>query len=243
MWLIWIALAGHAFGQRPVKQDFSRLNTFSGFFEYSNDSSHIILGQAMNRKIGAMGFQYQRRVVHRRPLDFYFQAEIRPAMLESDPTSTVTVMQTSPVSGIFRQDPSPTIQCRTADYSYTSTTTGLLGPTTQSYDVAVTCGRRTVVEQGFSPGGIRINLVPHHRLQPTFSSNAGYIFSSQPVPMTGAGSFNFAFNFGGGVEFFRSQTQSIRLEYQVQHLSNKDTADLNPGIDSGFVRFTYAFGR
>ena len=61
--------------------------------------------------------------------------------------------------------------------------------------------------------------------------------------MTGAGSFNFAFNFGGGVEFFRSQTQSIRLEYQVQHLSNKDTADLNPGIDSGFVRFTYAFGR
>jgi hypothetical protein len=65
VWLIWITLAGHAFGQSPVDQDFSRLNTFSGFFEYSNDSSHIILGTVPNRKIGAIGFQYQRRLFQR----------------------------------------------------------------------------------------------------------------------------------------------------------------------------------
>src|ERR1035441_5531646 len=78
------------------EQIYSRRNTFSSFFEYSNDSSHIILGSAENRKIGALGFQYQRRVVHRRPLDLYYQAEIRPAMLDSDPMQQEESIQTSP---------------------------------------------------------------------------------------------------------------------------------------------------
>src|SRR5207302_3758182 len=107
----------------------------------------------------------------------------------------------------------------------------------------ITCTRRIVVEQGFAPGGIRVNLMPRHRLQLTFSSNAGYIFSTQPVPVDSAGSFNFCFDFGGGLEFYRTRTQSVRLEYQVQHFSNKDTANQNPGVDSGFVRLAYAFGR
>jgi hypothetical protein len=99
-----------------------------------------------------------------------------------------------------------------------------------------------VIEQGFSPAGIRFNLMPRHRLQLTFSSLAGYMFSTQEVPILGAGSFNYTFEFGGGFEYFRSRNRSIRLEYQVQHFSNKKTADLNPGVDSGFVKLTYAFG-
>ena len=78
-----LSLALTAVAQEPTDPAYSRLNTFSGFFEYSNDSSHIILGQAENRKIGAIGFQYQRRLVHRRLLDFSFTAEARPGMIES----------------------------------------------------------------------------------------------------------------------------------------------------------------
>jgi hypothetical protein len=35
----------------------------------------------------------------------------------------------------------------------------------------------------------------------------------------------------------------VRLEYQVQHYSNKKTADVNPGVDSGFIKLTFGFGR
>lgn len=106
-----------------------------------------------------------------------------------------------------------------------------------------TCPRRTVVEQGFAPAGLRLNLMPRHRWQLTFSSIGGYMFSSQQVPVPDAGAFNFTFDFGGGLEYYLSTSRSFRLEYQVQHFSNKNTAPQNPGVDSGFLKLTYAFGR
>ena len=107
-----------------------------------------------------------------------------------------------------------------------------------SYEVkgTVTCGRQTTVAQGGSPIGLRVNLLPRRRLQVTLSSNGGYMYSSRPLPITGAGSFNFTFNFGGGLEYFTSARRSVRVEYLVQHYSNHNTADQNPGVDSGFVR-------
>lgn len=63
------------------------------------------------------------------------------------------------------------------------------------------------------------------------------------MPITNAGSFNYTFEFGGGLEYYLTRTRSVRLEYQVQHFSNKKTAELNPGVDSGFIKLTYAFGR
>lgn len=225
--------------QHAAEQDYSRLNTFSGFFEYSNTSSHIILGTVSNRKIGAAGFQYQRRLLQRKLLDLSYQAEIRPAMMESDPLASYTFVETAPVAETIPVEGAiPVSKCIAGNRG--PFTDQLLGDT---YYIGVACSRRAVVEQGFSPGGIRINLMPRHRLQPTFSTDAGYVFSTQPVPVSTAGSFNFCFDFGGGLEWFYSQRRSVRLEYQVQHLSNKDTAGENPGIDSGFVRITYAFGR
>jgi hypothetical protein len=221
-------------GQQIPQHSYNRLNTFTGFFGYSNDSSHIILGTALNRKIGAVGFQYQRRLIQRRYLDFYYQAEIRPGMLESDPAETATFVVTAPIpQTVTDSSVNPVGKCVPHD-TPPFTISGY------TYHYHVTCTRRAVVEQGFAPGGIRINLMPRHRLQLTFSSDAGYIFSTQPVPVNTAGSFNFCFDFGGGLEFYRTETQSVRIEYQLQHFSNKDTADQNPGVDSGFVRLAYA---
>jgi opacity protein-like surface antigen len=69
------------------------------------------------------------------------------------------------------------------------------------------------------------------------------MFSTQEVPVPDAGSFNYTFEFGGGLEYYRTHNRSVRLEYQVQHFSNKQTADSNPGVDSGFIKLTYAYGR
>ncbi len=69
-----LGLALTAAAQSPADRTYSRLNTFAAFAEYSNDSSHIILGTSANRKIGALGFQYQRRLVHRPALDLSYTA-------------------------------------------------------------------------------------------------------------------------------------------------------------------------
>lgn len=226
---------------QPPEQAYSRLNTFSAFTEYSNDSSHIILGTTPNRKIGALGFQYQRRLVHRRPLDLYFETEIRPAMLESDPVQIGTQIDLAPTPGIVSQGQEAVGGvCRSFNGPVNTIT---IGTTTYKFYEQYTCGRRTVIEQGFAPAGVRINLLPRHRLQLTFSSNAGYMFSTQEVPVSGAGSFNYTFDFGGGLEYYLSRSRSVRLEYQVQHYSNKQTADANPGVDSGFIKLTFGFGR
>jgi hypothetical protein len=239
--LLGFALAASA--QQPGETLYSRLNTFTGFFEYSNDSTHIILGNAENRKIGAIGFQYQRRLVYRRLWNFSFTVEMRPGMLESDPVQTVSTYQTLPTIFTFSGGPVPIGRCVAGDTPYNQTVTTPTGPVTYAGRVVGTCGRRTVIEQGLSPAGVRFNLLPRRRLQPTFSSNAGYMFSTQQVPVPNAGTFNYTFEFGAGLEFFRSRTRSMRLEYQVQHFSNKKTADANPGVDSGFVKLTYAVGR
>ena len=169
--LLCFALTSAA--QQTTDQTYSRLNTFSGFFEYSNDSSHIILGNALNRKIGAIGFQYQRRLVHRRLLDFSFIAEARPGMLESDPIQIVTNVETSPTPGVFTEAPVVLLKCTAVTFPpYT-----LPGTTTTGYFVS-SCSRRTVIEQGFSPAGLRVNLMPRHRLQPTFSTFGGYMFAA-----------------------------------------------------------------
>ena len=236
--LLCLPLAATA--QQP-EQTYSRLNTFSSFLEYSNDSSHIILGSAINRKIGALGFQYQRRLMHRSSFDVFYEAELRPAMLESDPVVITTSIDISPTKGTFTQ-PGVTPVNRCFD-SNGPTETITLGSTTYIYYDQYTCGRRTVIEQGLAPAGIRVNLLPRHLLQLTFSSNAGYMFSTQPVPVPSAGSFNYTFDFGGGIEYYLSASRSVRVEYQVQHFSNKETAYENPGVDSGFIKLTYAFGR
>jgi opacity protein-like surface antigen len=51
------------------------------------------------------------------------------------------------------------------------------------------------------------------------------------------------FQFGAGVEYFRTPAQSIRLEYQIQHFSNAYTAPTNYGVDNGLFKLTYTFGR
>ncbi len=69
------------------------------------------------------------------------------------------------------------------------------------------------------------------------------MLSTKNIPIDSAGAFNFTFEFGAGLEYYQSQSRSIRFEYQIQHLSNAYTAETNPGIDNGLFKMTYNFGR
>jgi hypothetical protein len=217
-------------------------NTFGVMVEYSNDSSHIILGDAENVKLGAVGIEYQRRLIANRHLVWSYAMEFRPAIVLSDPTITYKAVYTLPTPSTITSKPELVSRC----VSFTETFNEQLpGPPVTTYagtEYGI-CGRQSTYAQGFSPFGFRVNLRPTRRLQPTFSSLEGYIFSTQPLPVSNAGSFNFDFEIGAGLEYFRSERTSIRAEYVVQHFSNHDTANANPGVDNGIFKVTYSFGR
>ena len=100
-----------------------------------------------------------------------------------------------------------------------------------------------------SPLGLKLNFLPRRRVQPVFTVLTGYVFSTKPIPIAQAGSFNYTFEFGAGLEFFRSHepgffgNRALRAEYRYHHISNAYTAASNPGIDNGLLQITYSFGR
>jgi hypothetical protein len=241
---IWVAVAlacCHAcLGQQVEAERYSRVYAFSAMLEYSNDSSHIILGRADHRKIGAVGFEYQRRLLHTRLLDFSYSAEARPAILVSNPTSTITGVQTSPNSFTEVIGPTEAIGCVAGTKSIDFPEPGQ-PPLIET--VTTVCGRQNTFAEGLSPFGFRVNFLPRHRLQFVFSNYEGYMFSARPIPILGSGALNFTFEFGAGFEWYLSHRRSVRLEYALQHFSNKDSADANPGVDSGLIKLTYSFGK
>jgi hypothetical protein len=216
-------------------------NTFGVMAEYSNDSSRIIMGDAVNVKLGAIGLQYQRRLIANRKLVLSYAIEFRPVILESIPTVTFTTVETLPTPVTYTGSPQLTTKCVASAEPF-QLTNPLTGAVTAGTTYTL-CGRQAVYAQGLSPFGFKLNLRPRARLQPVISTYEGYIFSTQPVPAEDAGSFNFDFEFGAGLEYYRSRRNSVRIEYQVQHYSNKNTAAANPGVDNGLIKLTYSFGR
>jgi hypothetical protein len=239
---LFLVIIPAAVAQAPDSPAYGSKNTFSAFGEYANDSSHIILGRAPDRKFAAFGLQYERRLLANHLLVWKYAMEFRPIILESDPTGTISQLQTlPPPTTFFPGTPQAVIQCVPAqrDYSSINPITGVL----YTGSIQTTCGHRWTYASGLSPFGSRVNLLPRHRLQPTGSFYGGYMLSTKQIPVGEAGSFNFTFEFGAGLEYFLSPSRSMRFEYQLQHFSNAYTAQQNPGVDTGLFKLSYTFGR
>jgi opacity protein-like surface antigen len=210
--------------------------TFAAFFDYSNDSSHIVLGSAPDRKFTELGFQYEYRLKANRKMTWKYTGEFRPLIAVRDVTTSAFVtLNTSFGTQTFYQGPTATVSCVAGSQTET------FGPESETIDIM--CGHRWTYVEGISPLGTRINLRPRSRWQPTASVITGLLLSAKKIPIDTAGSFNFTFQLGAGIEYFRTPRQSIRLEYQLQHFSNAYTAQANPGVDDGLFKVTYAFGR
>src|ERR1700683_718255 len=75
---------------------FARKNPLSVFGAYSNDSSHILLGYAENRKLLDFGAGYSRRLFVNRVVAWQYNGEILPVALESDLLGEQVDHQTQP---------------------------------------------------------------------------------------------------------------------------------------------------
>ncbi len=241
--LAFSAWAAASLGQTKADNSYyARRNTFGVFGAYSNDSSHILLGDAENRKLVNLGVSYSRRLILNRILDWQYNGELMPVVLEGDPLSRFVENQTSPTTATYAYDSGPSVTCSpfTIPYNTIDPATGV----DYSGTLTISCqGRRWVVGQAMSPAGFQVNFLSRRKLQPFLIGHGGYMYTTQQIPVPDAGSFNFTFDAGFGLELFRSRTKSFRMEYRYHHISNNNTATLNPGIDNGLFQVTYAFGR
>lgn len=226
---------------RPPIPYYARANSFGVFVGYSNNSSHILLGDAEHRKLLLIGASYNRRLLLRRIGNWQYSVEILPVAVESDPLSLYVDNQTSPTQTTYVSPGPPVVSCAAQTFNYTFT--GPDGETYSGTESSFCHGRQWTFGEAISPVGVQWNFLPRRKLQPFFVGHGGYMFSTQPIPIPHAGSFNFTFDFGAGFELYRSRTRSIRLEYRYHHISNDNTATYNPGIDNGLVQVTYCFGR
>jgi hypothetical protein len=243
-WLVVLLtlLAGTAGAQTPAESPYyARKNTFGIFTAYSNDSSPMLLGVAENRKLLDFGVTYSRRLFLNHIVNWQYNGEFLPVALESDPLAHVVENQTYPTVQTLVFDSLPVIACpRPVPVPYTIQNNGVVLASGTEY---VACySRQWTIGEGISPAGFQWNFLPRRKVQPFFIGHGGYMYSTHAIPVYSAGSFNFTFDLGAGIEVFRSRTRSIRAEYRYHHISNDNTAIYNPGIDSGLFQVTYSFG-
>jgi hypothetical protein len=219
---------------------YARRNTFGFFVAYANDSSHILLGTAENRKLFDVGASYDRRLIAGRIVNWEYSVEILPVALESDPVENTTFVYTSDTNP--PETSRQYVSVPTVGACHPQSGSGSI-PNFFSYTYTSTCTRRWTIGEAMSPVGFQWNFRPRRKLQPFAVAHGGYMYSTQPIPTASAGSFNFTFDFGAGVELFRTRSQSLRAEYRFHHISNGGTAQENPGIDSGLFQVSWAFGR
>ncbi len=228
---------------------YSRKNTFTLFAEYSPTSSHILLGAARQRILADFGGAYTRRIVSFWGSDLGYRVELRPVLFESDPlsitTSTVTVTEPPPV-GLFTDtettSAAPIGKCQPASGTIVYPPIG--GNSQETITYTTTCGRQWTFGQVFTPIGFKYSMRTHHPFQPYIIGTLGYMYTSRPVPVADAESFNFVFDFGAGLELFHSEhnKRSFSIEARYHHFSNRDTAPSNPGADSIVYNLSYNFG-
>jgi len=197
----------------------------------------MLIGQADNRMLVNIGVSFNRRLLLNHAVNWQYSAEFLPVALESDPVVMTTVNWTSPTVLTEHDTATQVGPCVPASGNFSTSQNS----TTYSYSYVLTCARQWTMGEAMSPIGMQWNFLPHRRAQPFLAAHGGYMFSARPIPVANAGSFNFTFDVGAGVELYRSKARSIRAEFRYHHISNADTATLNPGIDSGLFQVTYCF--
>lgn len=207
------------------------------FGEYSSTSSHMWLGYARKRKLAGLGGSLAWRLVNRHSFELAYLVEVRPLLMESDP---MLVSMTNPQLGAFTFNPPLVVVDPLNPVLFNVIEPGgdsVTYPWTANYS------RRWTYTGGASPFGIKLNGFTHRRIQPEVTGNGGFLISPRDIPVENSSSFNFTFELGAGLQWYRTATQSIQAEIRYHHLSNGDLGTANPGVDSVLWKATYSFGR
>lgn len=95
--------------------------------------------------------------------------------------------------------------------------------------------------EGISPVGFQLDWRQGRRVQPFFTTDAGFLYFNGRVLSPQGSQFMYTIDFGGGVDLFSSAHNAVTLGYRYQHLSNANISVHNPGTDADtfFLGFSH----
>ncbi len=207
------------------------------FGEYSPTSSHIVLGYARKRELVGVGGSLAWRLINRHSTELAYLAEVRPLVMESDP---ILVSMTNAQLGTLQFVPPLVVLNPISPIVFAVIQPG---KTPQNDAFTANYSRRWTYTGGASPIGLKLNGFTHRRIQPEFMGNGGFLIAPRDIPVANSSSFNFTFEFGAGLQWYRTPTQSIQAEVRYHHFSNDNIGTANPGVDSVLWKVTCSFGR
>jgi hypothetical protein len=225
--VLWVANGVAAAQDFPARQSFGFSSTFSP------DSSHILLGSSQQRRVWTAGFEYGRTIFGNDSLRLDYEGSISPFFQERDPTETGEIATLPDGSTIIFPTSTVRVVDVNAPIGYLS---GYGGPPVPLYPLAH--GTEKTYALSVSPLGARLNGFNRSRIQTTFSSDLGLVFSSRDLPIDNSARLNYLFSFGPGLEIFYKKNEGIRFEYLFRHMSNANSGSNNPGVDAGVFRLT-----
>lgn len=85
---------------------------------------------------------------------------------------------------------------------------------------------------GIVPLNVMMPIATRKKIEPFTFFSAGGLYLNEKLPYASGASLNYLLNIGAGLEFPFIQDSQIQLGYSIQHMSNANTGDQNPGIDS-----------
>ena len=229
-------MGGLTFAQSP-QTTWTHKYDLGVFGEYSPTSSHMLLGYARQRKLVGIGGSLAWRLINRHSFELAYLVEVRPMLLESDPT---LVSITNAQFGTFTFVPPLVLVDPINPVLFAVSQPG---GDAQNSSFTPNYSRRWTYTGGASPFGLKLNGFTHRRLQPELTGNGGFLISPRDIPIEDSSSFNFTLEIGAGLQWYRTPTQSIQAEICYHHLSNGDLGTANPGVDSALWKVTYSFGR
>jgi hypothetical protein len=232
---IYLCFTG-AFSRSATAQELTGRQSFGIFSTFAPNSSHILIGDAEKRRVWTVGLEYSRRLWGNDSLRIDYEGSISPFFQERDPT----------VAGKYAIINGNIVPI-SDDYiiSYVANGTRVVYANNDpvgaedfgNNPIYPIYGSTKTYAFAISPLGARVSGFTSHHLQPTFSTDLGMVFSSRDLPIDDSSSSNYLFSFGPGVQFFHN-SNSIRLEYLYRHMSNANSGNNNPGVDSGVFRLT-----
>ena len=117
-------------------------------------------------------------------------------------------------------------------YAPELTALAMLDEPTPNPNAAPWLQRERTYGSGISPVGFRASFYPESRVQPYLSTDGGFIYFVDRVLSPQGSQFMYTIDFGGGLQIFRKQRESISIGYRYQHLSNANISLHNPGTDT-----------
>ena len=216
---------------------FGGVQSFGFSSSFSNDSSHILIGEAEDRRVWTLGAEYTRllRMGPRFRLDY--EGSIDPLYEETDPTDIGTSFVFQGQTFTTPQAPVRVVNVAHGPVGSISTGVGASSP------IYVLFGKEDTYAASIAPIGARVTAFPRRRIRPIFGLDLGFVVSARDIPVDQSAQFNYMFSFGPGVELFADSKTSWRFEYIYRHVSNAGAGAQNPGVDQGVVRVTLSVHR